>query len=438
MSDEQVEARGSGLPISHRVLRAVVSQDGERFVRYGNAEHAGWISLLDLHRHPAEVLCTLSQSNVHLLTNKSREGFKKAIEAQTEFKPVLVARHPGWISDGAYVLGDGRMICRKRNYDHEVIVAMSPNIRFEARGTLDGWKAANAPFLEDQPLVRIVYAYALSGFLIHFAPLDFQNPILEIIGETGMGKTSLAVAAGSICGGALHNPNGFCLSWDRTNATFDRLQRQHRDCLLTLNENNLTGSDAAAQAEFMRTAVMKFTEPGERDTMISTEAPIYPRLALLSTSNRSIAELIGGKTGSDAAVRSRVLTLRADRPFGVFDLIPAGFNDAGDAARGMVQAASESYGVCSRAFIAFLNRYDSDAVTRCIEHHYRRLKSRKILAGSWDERQLKTLALCRAADHLAKQAGALPIIASTFDEALHVLASGDRSRRQGSARHEKR
>lgn len=410
----------------YRILDAVISQDGEKFVRYGNDDQNAWLSVDAVNQSPADVFKTLSRSGIHILASRSREHFKSSIESRDEYTSALVGSCSGWLAKGVHLKGDGALIVSDRIKPPEVIVALTPDSRFGTLGTLEAWKAANAPFIQGQPLVQIVYAYALVGYLMSFAPPDFQNPVLEIVGETEMGKTSLAIGAGSVCGGNPSSGTGYGLSWDRTNGTLDKLGRQFRENLLVLNENNLTGADAAAQAETMRTAVMKFTEPGERETMLSAGSPVYPRLALLSTSNMSIGELISGSGKTDAAIRTRVLTLLANRPFGIFDAVPDGYVDASDAVRAIVGTAAQIYGICGKEFLVFLGDYRRSAITRVIERSFKWVKNSDF-AESFHERQLKTLALIRAAAILARKADVMPAEIGSIGHAMRsVLNAGSR------------
>ena len=407
------------------ILDAVKSQEGEFWVRYGDEAQSTWFALGALVQSPTEVFKHLSLAGIHLASGRSREAFKTKVEARQEFRHALVTEQAGWVADNVYRHGDGSLVGPHagRLRRNSVIADLPREPRFTCAGTIDEWTNANAPFLIDQPLCQLIYSYVFAGYLVGLAPLDFHNPILEIVGETGRGKTSLAVGAGSVCGGDPRNPNGFCLSWDRTNGTFDKLERAHRDATLILNENNLTGGEAVQQASFMRTAIMRFTEPGERETCRSIGRPVISRLALLSTSNASITDLISGTSNSDGAMRSRVFTVNADRPFGIFDLLPAGFTSASGAVRALVANASRFYGTAGREFVSQLCRYRRDAITRLIDKRFEELRSSWIAERLRDERSLKTLTLCMVAFGLAKQFGLVPRECGSFDTLLRKLSS---------------
>ncbi len=329
--------------VTGKILDGVVDQNGAHWIRWGTDRSSVWFSVADLAARSGSVFARLADAGVPLLTSKSQNGAKADVQAFVtagRCRPGLVAGSPGWVAD-AYVCGDGRKFGAAET---EIIIGFTPEPKFTPKGSLDEWKAAVTPFA-DEPMVVFALAFGLVGPMLELVPDDYQNPLVELYGALETGKSTLAKAAASIWSGRPSKNVGGCESWDLTLGAIDTQKRRHQDSLLILNEAHL------ATRELIKDAIFKLAEPGERLRLDTNLAAVqHSRLALLSTTNSSIAEL----SGCDEATISRMVTITADLRHGILKSTPEGFADAKSAVEHLGRAVSDAYGTAGPAFAAAL------------------------------------------------------------------------------------
>ena len=339
------------------------------------------------------------------LTPTSQSAFKRAIEAQSAYRPALVAARPGWL-EGFYVFGDGSISAPSAD-DREVIVTFERNPKFAPRGTLQEWQDATGPFIAGQPLILFVIGLALSGALLHFVPRGYLNPQVEIEGGPETGKSSVGVLAASVWAG---NPDSDCgggESWDMTVNSLDPMKLVHGDGFLFLDEANLAGASAKDRREFARQAAFKVATTGSRRRLGDAVQGEHARLAMLSTTNTPLADLVDGGEGERNAVRSRRITFRIapDAACGIFATLPSGFENSRAASEAMVEVADRCWGTAGRAFVARLVRAleeDEDGLRALIARALDRYRRRDAIpTGS--ARAQKTFALVAVAASLARR-----------------------------------
>jgi Domain of unknown function (DUF927) len=168
------------------IIDAVQDQLGGRWIRFGTAKRSCWFSLHELHMTEKEVLSRLSDVGATLLTTPSKNAFKKEIEACKDYRPALVATHPGWLG-GHYVFGDGDVIAPPGDA-HEVIITFPPNPKFTPLGTLTDWQEAVGAVVTGQRLPLLAVSLAFVGPVLRFAPPHLLNPQVELVGERESGN----------------------------------------------------------------------------------------------------------------------------------------------------------------------------------------------------------------------------------------------------------
>ncbi len=338
------------------ILDAVHDQHGGRWLRYGIGEQAIWFAIADLISEGTTVFRRLSEVGVTCLTSTSQSAFKRAIEAQSAFRPALVAARPGWL-EGFYVFGDGTISAPSAD-DREVIVTFEPNPKFAPRGTLQEWQDTTGPFIAGQPLISFAIGLALSGALLRFVPRGYVNPQVEIEGGPETGKSSVGVLGASVWSGNPESDCGGGESWDLTINSLDPLKLSHGDGFLFLDEGNLAGASIKERREFARQATFKVAATGGRRRLGDGVQGQHARVSMLSTTNTPLADLIEGGAGEREAVQSRRITLRIapNTPHGVFARLPEGYESAVKASEAMVAVADRYWGTAGREFIRRLVR----------------------------------------------------------------------------------
>ena len=422
--------RAAAASVAPRILDAVHDQHGGRWIRYGTPRQAIWFGVADLISEGAEVFRRLATVGKTCLTTASQSALKREIEARADYRAALVAKHPGWL-EGFYVFGDGTLATPQFD-EREVIVTFEPNPKFTPRGPLVDWQRAIAPFVADQPLSYFVIALALSGPLQRFAPSGYLSPQAELVGQPESGKSSIATVAASVWAG---NPGSDCGGgelWDMTLNALDPLKLAHRDNFLFLDESNLVGGNPRERRDFAAQAVFKFAATGGKRRMGDPVQGEHARLAMLSTTNKALADLVEDTADVRDAARSRMITIRiaADAPHGIFAMLPPGYATARAASEAMRNAADQLWGEAGRGFVAHLvgvverdeARLRRD-ITRGLANYMRR--DRVALASA---RAQKTFALVAVTAALAQRAGILPKAwGSPFDmiQAVARASSGE-------------
>lgn len=344
--------RTRGMPAAlPRIQDAVHDQHGQRWVYYGTPERTIWFALADLISDAPTVFRRLTSVGATCITQRSQTALKEVVEAHEDYRPAVVATRAGWL-DGLYVFGDGTHVA-PRSDTREVIVTFEPNAKFAPRGTLAGWQRAVTPFIARQPLPFFCLALALTGPILRFVPRGYVNPQAEIVGPRESGKTSLATLAASIWAGDPESDCGGGESWDTTVNALDRLKLTRADGFLFLDEGNLAGNSAKEQREFALKATFKLAATGGKRRFGDQCPGEHARLAVLSTTNTALADLLDGSVEAQAAVRSRRITLRIapNAPLGVFTTLPETFTSARIASEAMAGVADRFWGQAARAFV---------------------------------------------------------------------------------------
>jgi len=135
------------------------------------------------------------------------------------------------------------------------------------------------------------------------------------------------------------------------------------------------------------------------------------RVAMMSTTNRSLAEHVGFQGPEAGALRSRMLTIQIDdnSPLGIFAFVPRGCSTSREASELLRKAANENFGAAAREFIRHMVKDISDDEAAFGHEVERLLKSyfKKRLPGD-SARIGKTFALTALAGSLACKWGVLP------------------------------
>jgi hypothetical protein len=332
-------------------MDAVLDQHGGRWIRYGSRDRSVWFNAADLISAGNTVFERLSTVGVLCLTRPSQDRIKREVEAHTTYRAALVASRPGWL-DGHYVFGDGTVAVPPGD-EREVIIAFEGDQKFTPQGSLADWQVSIGPLVTDQPLTLFALAFAFVGPLLRFAPAGYTNPLVELVGPPECGKSTLGVLAASVWAGNPDSDSGGGESWDLTENALDDQKRRHRDNFLLQDEGNLAGASARERKEFFQKAVFKLAATGEKRRFGDEGALDQTRLAVLSTANTPIRDLVEGSEDVRGALQSRIVTLqiRDDRPYGVLASIPAGCATSRRAIEWLRAATDENYGVAGRAFM---------------------------------------------------------------------------------------
>lgn len=396
------------------MLDAMIDQQQGHWVKYGMQQRFCWFSISELQTREKEVFSRLSGSGMNFLTTASRNSFKAEIEAHRAYRPAFVAAHPGWIGNH-YVLGDGTVIAPHGD-PLDVRIAFQTDSRFTPTGTLKRWQESVGQVVAGQSLPLFALGLAFVGPLLRFAPRHILNPQVELVGEPECGKSIVAILAASVFAGDLSSDIGGGETWDLTINSLDLQKQAHADSLLFLDEGNLAGASSQAERELMRKAIFKIATKGGKKRFTDTTATPNVNVALLSTSNVPLRELVKVDACVGDALSSRMITIQIskDAPHGVLTLVPEGFSNAREAMERLRTVIDQNYGVAGRTFIKRLvQEAASDRAGLCrrigklMDKFLKKLPEDRA-SGGGSARVEKTFGIIYAAGFLARKWHILP------------------------------
>jgi len=388
-----------------KIIDAFKAQDDTRYVVIGyDQERSAQVRIDELLGSSQKAFSKLMANCIPSLQSSSQNKIKALVESHTKFRPALVATEPGWLRN-CYVMGDGQII-RSKDDETEVLVSFEAIPKFIPVGTLKAWQASLAPFVAGQDLCLFALALGFVGYILPFAPSDYLNPVVEFVGPSQSGKSTLAALSASISSGDRENSCGGAESWNCTPAAIPGMGMKHRHNLLVLDEANLTSNKNLSEV-FFNLAQLK-----EKQRFGEPRAAKPIKLGLLSTSNESIEKRVNARAENMQAVLSRVVTVEVDKEsgLGIFSYEHENMTTR-QMAEGIHAAINRNYGVAGRAFVKKLverladqSRGDfRETVSKRLNNYMQ--KSDDLES---DPRIQKTLALIAVAGDYAQWMGIIP------------------------------
>jgi hypothetical protein len=391
------------------VVDAVRDQFSRHWIRFGTPEESIWFEKSDLISSASDVFTRLSNVGIPCLRRAGQEAVRKLVEDHKRFRKGLVASGPGWIGPH-FVFGDGT-VAQSPAAKSEVIVAFSPHEKFAPVGSLPDWHTEVGRVVAGQRLPLFMLALAFVGPLVRFAPPGYANPMVELVGLTGSGKSILGSLAMSVWAGNPDSDIGGCESWNLTTNALEDQKQQHQDMLLVLDEGNLAGPGRRARSEFLQEAVFKMATTGQKRRFGDRRGTTHVRLVMLSTTNTPLAELVETDGMITAALHSRIATVNVPQvgTMGVLSSLPRDFATTREAMEQLRAAVDANYGVAGRAFVKRLVHEvatDEAGLRRSLEQRlYSYMESGAYQAVS--PRLRKSIALIQVAGQLAVEYGIL-------------------------------
>ncbi|WP_192216568.1 DUF927 domain-containing protein [Methylobacterium bullatum] len=414
----------------------MIDQEEDRWVRYGTPTRALWIRVSEFTR--TDVFSQLANIDPSLIEPAAQRALRSEVAKVEPYRSAFVAGTPGWI-EGHFVLGDGGLLQPPLD-PREVIVTFPRNSKFAACGSLAEWQAGIGPIVARQPLALFALSVAFVGPLLPFVPPDYLSPLFELVGDPGCGKSTLGMLAASVWAGDRNSNCGGGETWNLTPGRFDETKLAHRHMLLLLDEANLAGASKEARKQLIHQAVFGLSNTGQRQRSGDQLTKPHAHLAVLSTSNRCLSDLIEGSEAERGALTERMVTISIarERSYGVLDHLPSGYSGAAAAVEALRAASNEHWGTAGTAFIERMQGQiarDEEAfrgtLKRVLDRHREALS-----ADIEKERVRKCFALVALAGMLARRWGIIPKAWGSSAPAVYAVAreaAGNQKSRSQSA-----
>ena len=298
-----------------------------------------------MKQNPDTLLAKLCDYGLELAPDKNAPALLKRYFREASPARIKVGvRSLGWVGD-CYVLPD--IVIGHYDKKPEYLGEIGA---FQVSGTLEDWISRVGVFCQGNPLFQLAVQFALTPPLL--APCSQEGGGLHFYGPSSSGKTTLALVAGSVCGG--RPGKGFLYQWRFTDNAIESIAARHNDGLLALDEISEAKSETVSQASYM----LINGQGKERLRADATaKKPFRWRLNFLSTGEVATSEKIeaGGRYKSMAGQEVRIINLPVLGADGenVFKNLH-GFETPAALSEHLKRASKEVYGTLLRAFTVAL------------------------------------------------------------------------------------
>jgi uncharacterized protein (DUF927 family) len=251
-------------------------------------------------------------------------------------------------------------------------------------------------------------------------------PMIQLVGPAESGKTSIAIAAGSVWG--IYNDKRrqtFAESWNTTVNRLEPVAAAHNATFLVLDETGLVESRDNKPYHTIRKAAMRLHQ-GVEKARHGQDSSRRWWVPVLSTSNKSLNEMAADAHAScPAAVRTRLIDVPTSiLGYGAYETLH-GMKDEQAFSANLREVASNNYGRASRIFIgqlaAWYNR-DSDGLKAFLSERRSRyvLRAKEVVGEGKHkiDRISESFAAIFAAGCAAIELDIIPWSRRVFGEAL--------------------
>lgn len=180
---------------------------------------------------------------------------------------------------------------------------------FHGRGTLKGWK--RIPELV-RGNTRLMLAISLSFVGPVVAMLRVEEPMFQVFGPPGLGKSSMGEAVAATWGKGTQ-------SWNNTSNYTELLASAFNETFLVLDETRAADQSRAGRTPAIFQLVMRLAGGQVRGRLTDVAAPLRFETPILSLSNESLDEIAPRwRVEIDDAHRDRLIDVPLE-PAGMFE-----------------------------------------------------------------------------------------------------------------------
>lgn len=274
------------------------------------------------------------------------DRFIRFLRAVTHSARLTLAERTGWVDASRFVLPHAVIAPPGAEPVHFDGAASA--LHYREKGSLDGWRRDLAALAPGNSLLTFAISLAFVGPIMRW--LDMEGGGFHFRGSSSTGKTSLAMAAGSVWGGG--GSLGFASSWRATGNALEGVAHGHTETLLILDELALVDPQEAGSAAY---ALASGQGKARAQQSGALRRRSEWRVMVLSTGEIGLADhMRSAKRGERtmAGQELRLLDLPADAGagFGAWQSLhnrasPAAFSDA------IKAACAAHYGHAGPAFV---------------------------------------------------------------------------------------
>lgn len=209
-------------------------------------QHRKVIKRARLAGEPGAVRADLADAGLRIDPRRSRAERFGAFLAEVEHsRRLTLAERTGWIDASRFVLPGGAI--GPVNAEPTLFDGAASSLNYRQAGTFEGWQLEVAGRAVGNRVLAFVLSLAFVGPVARW--LGLEGGGFHLRGGSSTGKTSAAVAAGSVWGGG--GPQGFVSSWKATGNALEWVALAHHETLLLLDEIGLSDAQEAGATAYM-------------------------------------------------------------------------------------------------------------------------------------------------------------------------------------------
>ncbi|MEX6724824.1 DUF927 domain-containing protein [Parapedomonas caeni] len=275
-----------------------------------------------------------------------RDRFIRFLREVTHSARLTLAERTGWVDTSRFVLPHAVIAPPGAEPVHFDGAASA--LHYREKGSLDGWKRALAALAPGNSRLTFAISLAFVGPIMRW--LDMEGGGFHFRGSSSTGKTSLAMAAGSVWGGG--GALGFASSWRATGNALEGVAHGHTETLLILDELALVDPQEAGNAAYALASGQGKARAGQTGAL---RRRAEWRVMVCSTGEIGLADHMrtakrGERTMAGQELRLLDLPADAGAGFGAWEALhnmasPAAFSDA------IKAACAAHYGYAGPAFV---------------------------------------------------------------------------------------
>lgn len=172
------------------------------------------------------------------------DRFIRFLRAVTHSSRLTLAERTGWVDASRFVLP--HVVIAPPGAEPVHFDGAASALHYREKGSLDGWRRDLAALAPGNSLLAFALSLAFVGPIMRW--LDMEGGGFHFRGASSTGKTSLAMAAGSVWGGG--GSLGFASSWRATGNALEGVAHGHTETLLILDELALVDPQEAGSAAY--------------------------------------------------------------------------------------------------------------------------------------------------------------------------------------------
>lgn len=192
------------------------------------------------------VRAELADAGLYINPSRSRsERFGAFLAEVQHSRRMTLTERTGWVDATRFVLPAGAI--GPVDAEPTLFDGAASSLNYRQAGTFEGWREQVASRAIGNRLLAFVLSVAFVGPLARW--LGLEGGGFHLRGGSSTGKTSAAVAAGSVWGGG--GPQGFVSSWKATGNALEWVALAHHETLLLLDEIGLSDAQEAGATAYM-------------------------------------------------------------------------------------------------------------------------------------------------------------------------------------------